>query len=60
MAKGLTIASMVIAILVLVLFGLDLALQIPFRRASIMLDVVFVLCALGIGYISWATFREVR
>ena len=60
MAKGLTIASMVIAVLILVLFGLDLAASIPFRRASMMLDIVFVICALGLGYISWVTFKEVR
>ena len=60
MAKGLTIISMVISVLILVLFALDLAIQIPFRKAYWPLDVVFVICAIGLGYISWITFKEIR
>lgn len=60
MDKGLTIISMVIAILVLVLFALDLAIQIPFRRANMLMDIIFVICALGLGYISWSTYKEVK
>jgi hypothetical protein len=58
MAKGLTISSIVIAVLLLILFGLDLAIQFPFKRKEPTLDVVFVICALGIGYLAWATWRE--
>ncbi len=60
MAKGLTIMSLVIAALILLLFALDLVLAVPFRGASKMLDIVFVICALGLGYISWSTFKEIR
>jgi hypothetical protein len=48
----------VIAVLLLILFGLDLAVQFPFKRKEPVLDAVFVLCALGIGYLAWATWRE--
>jgi len=58
MPKVLCLAGMVIAILILVLFLLDLALKFPFNRISLMMDVVFVVCALGLGYISWSTLRE--
>ena len=60
MAKGLTIISMVIAVLVLVLFSVDLAIKIPFRRANMVMDIVFVICALGLAYISWTTYKEVK
>ena len=58
MPKVLCMTGMVIAILILVLFLLDLAVKFPFQRISTMMDVVFVLCAVGLGYISWATLRE--
>ena len=60
MAKGLTIVSIVVAILLLALFGLDLAIGVPFRKASILMDIAFVISALGLGIISWTTFRELR
>ncbi len=58
MSKSLTILGMVIAIFILVIFALDLVTSLPFHRASILLDIVFVLCAAGLGYLSWATFKE--
>ncbi len=60
MAKGLTIISMVIAVLVLVLFALDLAIKIPFDRVNMAMDIAFVISALGLGYISWSTYKEVK
>lgn len=58
MPKVLCMTGMVIAILILVLFLLDLAVAFPFKRVSMLMDVVFVLCAAGLGYISWSTLRE--
>ena len=58
MPKALCMTGMVISALILVLFLLDLAIGIPFRKASMMMDVLFLLCALGLGYLSWITFRE--
>ena len=60
MAKGLTIMSLVTAVLLLLLFGLDLAIGIPFQKANWLMDLIFVLCALGLGYISWTTYKEVK
>ena len=61
MPKALSISGMVIAVLILLLFGLDLALPssiAPFAKASWMMDLIFVICAAGLGYISWTTFKE--
>jgi len=45
-------------VLVLLVFGLDLALGIPFRKASMVMDIGFVLCGIGLGYLSWMTIRQ--
>ncbi len=58
MPKVLCLTGMVIAILILVLVLLDLALKVPFQRISTMMDIVFVICAVCLGYLSWATLRE--
>jgi hypothetical protein len=58
MAKGLTILGMVIAVLIFCLFGLDLAIGVPFMKANIMMDIGAVVCAGILGYLSWATFKE--
>lgn len=58
MPKALCMTGMVIAILILVLFLLDLAVAFPFKRVSPLMDILFVLCALGLGFISWSTLKE--
>ena len=58
MAKVLCIAGAVIAVLLVLIFGLDLALKIPFKRASIVMDIGFLVCAGLLGFISWTTLKE--
>ncbi len=62
MARGLTITAIVIAVMLLALFGLDLATGVPFsfrqHSGGMFLDIAFVICALGIGYLGWTTWRE--
>jgi hypothetical protein len=58
MAKGMTIAGLVIAVLIFILFGMDLVLKIPFKRASLPMDVAFVICAAGLAFLSWSTLRD--
>ena len=58
MPKALCLTGMVIAIVVFLLFLLDLIIKVPFQRADPVMDVVFVLCAGVLGFISWTTFRE--
>jgi hypothetical protein len=58
MPKALCLTGMVIAIVVFLLFLLDLILKVPFQRANLVMDVVFVICAGTLGFISWTTFRE--
>lgn len=58
MAKTLTILGMVVAVVLLLLFALDLAVKIPFERVSGAMDIVVILCAGILGYLSWSTYKE--
>jgi len=50
----------VIAALMFLIFGLDLALGFPFSRASVVMDIGFVVCGAALGFASLATLREQR
>ena len=58
MAKALCMSGMVVAILIAVLFAIDLAFKIPFQRASWLMDASLLVAAAFLGLISWMTFRE--
>ncbi|GIX00239.1 MAG: hypothetical protein KatS3mg111_3571 [Pirellulaceae bacterium] len=65
MPKVLCLTGMVIAILVLLLFAADLvmalsgmALSAPFKGASIVTDVLFVIAAAILIYAAVSTYRE--
>jgi len=61
MPKALCIVGIVTAALVFLVFGLDLAIPSglpPFKKASMMMDVAFVVCAGILGYLGWTTLRE--
>ena len=50
----------VVASLLLLIFGLDLALGFPFHRVSMVMDIGLVICSLALGGLSWLTLREQR
>jgi len=58
MPKALCIVGMVVALLLVIVFGLDLGLGIPFGGASKVMSIGFIVCALILAYLSWSTFRE--
>lgn len=58
MPKALTIVGMVVAGLLVFLFGLDLAVGIPFGGASKSMDIAFLLAGGILGYMSWNAFRD--
>ncbi len=67
MPKALCLIGLVIASLVFLIFLLDLVLGLsgltnmaPFRSASVMMDIIFMLAAGGIAYVAWLAFREQR
>jgi hypothetical protein len=58
MPKALCLVGAVVAVLLLLVFGFDLALRFPFGRISMTMDIGLVFCALALGYISWITLKE--
>ena len=60
MPKFFAICALIVALGLLLIFGLDLAISVPFKKASTVMDVGFVICGLALAYMSWTTFREQR
>ncbi len=58
MPKAMTIAGMVVAALVLLVFTLDLVLGIPFGTGMNAMHIGAILAAAILGYVSFSTFRE--
>ena len=58
--KMLCLVSMIVAGLVVLVFLLDAALGMPFGRASILLDILFVVGAAFVLWQGFETNRELR
>lgn len=58
MPKAFCIVGLVVAVLLIILFGLDLGAQIPFGRTNMSMDIGVLICAGMLGYMSWRTYRE--
>jgi len=58
MPKALCIVGIVVAVLLLLVFGLDLAISFPFGRGSLVIDIAFLSCAAGLGWLGWTTLKE--
>ncbi|MCH2115811.1 MAG: hypothetical protein MK171_12985 [Pirellulales bacterium] len=60
MAKALTIAGLVVAALVLLLFSIDLFTGIPFGTEGKVMDIGAVFASAILVYLSLNTLRELR
>ena len=67
MPKALCLTGLVIAILVFLIFLSDLIFGMagmvsfaPFKMSSMMMDIIFLLCAGGLGFVSWTSFKELK
>jgi hypothetical protein len=58
MPKALCIFGLVVAVLLLVLFVLDLAIKVPFGGIGLIASIGFIIVAGVLGYVSWITWRE--
>ena len=58
MARAMCFIGIIIAILLILLFGVDAFAKVPFRGASMMMNVAMILAAMMLAYTSWATLRE--
>jgi hypothetical protein len=58
MAKAMSIAGMIVAGLVGLMFAVDPILGFPFGGASLLMDIGFVVSAGILAYLSWNAFRD--
>ena len=58
MPKALCILGMVVSILLILLFGMDMAMGFPFRGVGIVWSILFVAGAGVLAFLSWSTFRK--
>jgi hypothetical protein len=58
MSKAMTIAGMVVAALVFLVFVLDLAAGIPFGTGMNAMHIGAIVASAILGYVSFSTFRE--
>ena len=58
MPKALSIMGMLVAILILLVFVLDLAISLPFGKANPTMDVCLILAGAMLLYLSFAAYRE--
>lgn len=58
MAKAMSIFGMAVAALLLLAFGLDPILGIPFGGANTMMDIAFAVCSAILGYMAYDAFRS--
>jgi hypothetical protein len=58
MPKALTIMGIIVSIIMLAVFVLDLAIQMPFSGAYPIMDIGFLICSAILLYLSFSTFRE--
>lgn len=58
MPRALCLIGSVVAVLLLLVFGLDLIIAFPFLRRSLVMDIGCLVCAAALGYMSWTTLKE--
>lgn len=65
MPKALCLSSLAIAIIIVVLFLIDLVMRVagmpasaPLRGASLLMDLAFVTVGIIIAVMSWLTYKE--
>ncbi|MFP6750701.1 MAG: hypothetical protein VB855_03410 [Pirellulaceae bacterium] len=60
MSKALCFSGIATAIILLILFAMDLVLGVPFKKADILMDIVFLVSSGGLGLVSWLTLRDLK
>ena len=58
MTKAMCISGIIFGFLAIFVFAFDLALGFPFGRASVTMDVGFIIAGLVMAYMGWSAKRE--
>ena len=60
MSKALCYSGIATAVILLILFSLDLVIGVPFKKADTLMDIVFLVSASGLGLVSWLTLKDLK
>ena len=60
MAKALSVFGMAVSLLLLLVFGLDLAIGFPFNGYNSIMSIGFAVVSALLVYLSWSAFRDSR
>jgi len=61
MARALCIIGLVVSILLLLIFGLDMAIEQPFGGTNKwVMDLPMIICSVLLALVSWITMRELK
>ena len=55
-----TIFGFAVAAVLVLIFGLDLAIGVPFEQVSQLMDVTYLVCGIILGGLSWSCLRDLR
>ncbi len=58
MSKAMTIVGMVVAALLVLMFGVDFVADVPFGAESKTMNYGAIIAGAILGYLSFSTFRE--
>jgi len=58
MSKFLCILSISISALLFLVFLLDVAIGVPFKKANSLMDIVFIVCFAGVATLSFLCLRK--
>ena len=58
MSKALAIIGMLVALLILLIFALDMAIGLPFGKANSTMDICMIIGSAILGYLGFTAFRE--
>ncbi len=60
MSKVLCLFSTAVSALLLLVFLLDVAVGVPFKKANALMDIIFIVCSAGIIALSVLCFRKLK
>lgn len=60
MSKVLCLFSTAVSVLLLLVFLLDIAAGVPFKKANTLMDIIFIVCSAGVIALSILCFRKLK
>jgi hypothetical protein len=60
MEKWFCWAAMAVSVLLLILFGVDIVVGMPFMSLSLAVDILAILCSAILFYLGWNAYQDLR